>query len=281
MVYNNVYKDEFKAIHPEFSQGVFIVDDAKSSINFENKIIPVNKGDLLVFSNNSNLKISSDIKFYSFVVYKKFDGKMMDILTSCYSKNIFENKPEKMEEIRQCFLSEIEENGFLKHKSEYFDYIKIISRFKEVIEWKKNGNLDSQTSILDLYSMVFSISNKNYIKSKALEKCNETFDTAVKIKKYIDENLDKNYNVQEIARKFGLNKNNINIIFKEVNKCNVKEYILREKIKKSSDLLLNTDIHIKDIAKFIGIVNINYFYRIFKKKTGYTPAEYKRKYIVS
>lgn len=40
-------------------------------------------------------------------------------------------------------------------------------------------------------------------------------------------------------------------------------------------MLVNTDMTITSIAEAAGFTNPNYFYTIFKKETGLTPAAYR------
>jgi len=55
-----------------------------------------------------------------------------------------------------------------------------------------------------------------------------------------------------------------------------KEYILTNKMNLAKQLLYQTDLSIKEISVEIGYDDQLYFSRIFRKRTGYTPSEYKR-----
>lgn len=55
-----------------------------------------------------------------------------------------------------------------------------------------------------------------------------------------------------------------------------KEYILKLKIDYAKELLLSEKTLIKDIAIKLGYSDIYHFGKIFKKKTGYTPSQYRR-----
>lgn len=55
-----------------------------------------------------------------------------------------------------------------------------------------------------------------------------------------------------------------------------KEYILKLKIDCAKELLLSEKSLIKDIALKLGYSDIYHFGKIFKKKTGYTPSQYRR-----
>ena len=54
------------------------------------------------------------------------------------------------------------------------------------------------------------------------------------------------------------------------------DYVNGHRIDTALKLLNTTDIQIQDIAYYVGIEDVNYFTRIFKKKIGVSPTEYKK-----
>ena len=50
-----------------------------------------------------------------------------------------------------------------------------------------------------------------------------------------------------------------------------KQYLQKLKIENAQVLLSSTSLSIGEIASMVGIENINYFVRLFKKHTGSTP----------
>lgn len=60
-----------------------------------------------------------------------------------------------------------------------------------------------------------------------------------------------------------------------------KDLVQEKRIEKATELLKNTDYAIEDIIRKIGYENDSYFYKIFKKKIGLSPNEYKRNNIVN
>ena len=58
----------------------------------------------------------------------------------------------------------------------------------------------------------------------------------------------------------------------------MKEYVGRVKIEKSKEMMRgNPGATIKEIANLIGINHVSYFSSLFKKYSGMTPAEYRKK----
>ncbi|EKN65222.1 transcriptional regulator [Neobacillus bataviensis LMG 21833] len=53
------------------------------------------------------------------------------------------------------------------------------------------------------------------------------------------------------------------------------QYLTKIRMKKATELLRHTDLSIKDIAAKIGYENANYFNKVFRKITGFSPLEFR------
>ena len=54
------------------------------------------------------------------------------------------------------------------------------------------------------------------------------------------------------------------------------DYINDYRLNIATNLLETTDIQVMEIANKVGISNVSYFNRIFKKKFNLTPKEYRK-----
>jgi two-component system response regulator YesN len=56
------------------------------------------------------------------------------------------------------------------------------------------------------------------------------------------------------------------------------EYILNKKVDMAKEMLLDAPEKTMDeIAEMVGFCSASYLCKIFKKQTGFSPAEYKRR----
>lgn len=86
----------------------------------------------------------------------------------------------------------------------------------------------------------------------------------------------ENLTVNEIARKFSINRCYLSQRFKYDKKVSLHNYILMIKILRSLSLLEGEEnITVEDLAKQIGFSSPDYFTRVFKKMIGTTPGRYK------
>lgn len=68
--------------------------------------------------------------------------------------------------------------------------------------------------------------------------------------------------------------------FKKATGFSPKQYFLMLKINRARELLLRQEERIKNIAKNLGFDDPYYFSRLFRKKEGVSPAEYRRRHFV-
>ena len=55
------------------------------------------------------------------------------------------------------------------------------------------------------------------------------------------------------------------------------QYINRKKVERAQLMLFTSDCSVKEVAYKLGFSDYGYFIRLFRKMTGITPQEYRRK----
>jgi AraC-like DNA-binding protein len=94
---------------------------------------------------------------------------------------------------------------------------------------------------------------------------------------YLDVNYAEKYERSELSKKFGLNEDYMGQVFKKATGMNISNYINNNRINAAKELLSNTGAKIIDVAYHVGFDNLTHFHRQFKKQTGCTPNEYRKK----
>ncbi|PRR84661.1 helix-turn-helix domain-containing protein [Clostridium luticellarii] len=67
-------------------------------------------------------------------------------------------------------------------------------------------------------------------------------------------------------------------LFKEYIGYSPTEYIINLRIDHAKEYLRSNNLPANKIGVLVGISNTNYFYRIFKKMTGFSPDEFRKRY---
>ena len=92
---------------------------------------------------------------------------------------------------------------------------------------------------------------------------------------YISENYKKTITIDELAENVNLSKHYFMRFFKKYMGMTCIEYINDYRLNVATNLLLTTRMQITEVSESIGITNLSYFNRIFKKKYNMTPKEYR------
>lgn len=93
--------------------------------------------------------------------------------------------------------------------------------------------------------------------------------------KYI-ENYYKQGTLSDICKELKQSDYFVSKLLKKHTGFNFKELLQQRKLQQAAYLLKQTTLSIDNVMEAIGYENSSYFYRIFKKKYGQSPAEYRK-----
>ena len=93
---------------------------------------------------------------------------------------------------------------------------------------------------------------------------------------YMKEHICEDLQISDICHALHYNRSYVFKQFKKTTDCSVMAYFLKLKIEKSKELLRQTDMSISDISSYLSFDSPNYFSKVFKKITAYTPSTYRK-----
>ena len=91
----------------------------------------------------------------------------------------------------------------------------------------------------------------------------------------IDSDLTADLSLSTLAESQGVRAGYLSTIFKKETGKTVSNYIRDKRIEHAAHLLATTKLQIQTIALHCGIIDVQYFSKIFKKLMGKTPKEYR------
>lgn len=92
---------------------------------------------------------------------------------------------------------------------------------------------------------------------------------------YIDINLATDLSLKAHAERLNVNASYLSTLFKKETGKTLTDYVNRKRIDYAIILLNSTTMQVQTIAQYCGILDVNYFTKIFKKYTGKTPKQYR------
>ena len=93
---------------------------------------------------------------------------------------------------------------------------------------------------------------------------------------HIQNNLQRNITVDELAGIACFSKDHFSRVFKLITGMSPGDFIIRKRIERAQFLLLTTDLGHKEIIDQAGFKSTSYFSRIFKINTSYSPENYRK-----
>lgn len=93
----------------------------------------------------------------------------------------------------------------------------------------------------------------------------------------IDADITAELSLTSLAEMLNVNSSYLSSLFKKETGLTLTQYINKGRIEKAKHLLNTTNMQIQSIAQTCGILDVNYFTKIFKKYTGKTPNEFRNK----
>ena len=100
----------------------------------------------------------------------------------------------------------------------------------------------------------------------------------LKAQDWIEENYQKNVNLQELAARTGVSLRQFNRRFKSATGETGIKYLQLVRIEAAKMALINTDQSFEDISRNAGYENVSFFRRVFKSNTSVTPVVYRQKF---
>lgn len=97
-----------------------------------------------------------------------------------------------------------------------------------------------------------------------------------KLLHHIEQHLDHNFSLQELAKQFNLNPVYLSNVFAKEMGVSLIKYCNNRRINRAIVLLSNTNYTISEIAYQLGAGNATSFSRLFKRHHGITPVEFRR-----
>ncbi|MBN1676632.1 MAG: helix-turn-helix transcriptional regulator [Kiritimatiellae bacterium] len=103
------------------------------------------------------------------------------------------------------------------------------------------------------------------------------FQKLTKVFDYLRENYQQPIALRTAAGMAGMSVSYFAKVFKRTTGGSLLDLVLRMRVDKASQLLIQTDLPITEIAFRVGFENHSYFDRVFRRLARTTPREYRRK----
>ncbi|MBQ7714522.1 MAG: helix-turn-helix domain-containing protein [Clostridia bacterium] len=99
---------------------------------------------------------------------------------------------------------------------------------------------------------------------------------AEKALNFIEHNYMRGITARDVTAALNIDRTHFFRIFKAKTGVSPEQYILRFRIGKAKELLASTKYTVTEVASFVGVNDVYYFSKLFKRSEGITPTEYRK-----
>ncbi len=89
--------------------------------------------------------------------------------------------------------------------------------------------------------------------------------------------MDGEFSLHSLAERAGVSDSYLSARFKEETGDTLSKWIREKRIDRAKGLLLRDSLTIAQVAEQVGILDVSYFIRLFRKEIGMTPGEFRAK----
>ena len=101
----------------------------------------------------------------------------------------------------------------------------------------------------------------------------------LKVKNYIDEHYKDDLSLEQLADLVGMTPTAFSRYFKQRTAKNISEYIVDIRLGHAARLLVDTSDSVSEICWATGFNTLSNFNRLFRKRKGCSPTEFREKYL--
>ena len=136
-------------------------------------------------------------------------------------------------------------------------------------------------TVLEFFSILYelSIADRRILVSNQYD-TKDTVRTSksrriAKVCEYIDKNIEEPIRLGDVEQLVSMSESAFSHFFKKKTNCTFIDYVTNLRIARACQLLSETTYTVAEICYTCGFNNLSNFIRIFKKKKGSTPQEYR------
>ncbi len=152
----------------------------------------------------------------------------------------------------------------------------ILDSPENVFSALSNGKKLAIFAVDDHENPIFRVSGIFSQKSQEAQKNFTSEDITFHAVKYIKENYNKSIKLDYLAGICDVSKSYLCRLFKDKYGKGVTEYLIDYRIERAKKMLSGSNSSVVIIALEVGYADCGYFNRLFKKRTGVTPLEYRK-----
>lgn len=152
----------------------------------------------------------------------------------------------------------------------HYENLDIKNELCEIIELAKDSDNDRSNEIICILNRIFLKMHES-IKNKSGQS-----EIAEKMKNFLSVHVAGKFKIDELCRHVSRSESQTIRIFKNAYGITPYAYVIDKKISLAKNLLINTNLTVRQIAYKLCFADEYYFSNVFKLKTGISPTQFRK-----
>lgn len=148
-------------------------------------------------------------------------------------------------------------------------------------EYIRSEKQDTDMISMLLQQMLIYVSRGKKANDKSQYLLHRRNEEIVKLRFEIYKDVAKEWNIETIADELGISTTWLNVLYRNRYGISPKQDIQNARIEHARNMLLYENLPLRDIALLSGFQNEYYFSRVFSKRMGISPSEYRKRAYIS
>ena len=178
--------------------------------------------------------------------------------------------------VEGAMIDSIVRNSFITKENQVLEVglnEELVSLFSKALEVAEKDKTSAQQYlsgiVLHILGLVLSISQNKIFEVGDIDQKIEC------AKIIMSENIYKDIDPGELALKLNISYSWFRRVFKDYTGYAPAKYFQELKLRKAKQLLVETSLSVKEISYQLNYASAEHFFSLFKKRTGFTPLEYR------
>ena len=253
------YPRETYGFHKHLRIEINYVKRGSCILHLDNESIGFREGELMIITSNVNHLFEAGVAGVTLMqleflpdIFSQFNKMNQNGLSEDYPTNAF-------------LFSE--KNKVVK----IVNNIRITRAVQRIVNELKAKNVYYEYLVVMYYAELLILIYRYLDEANVVNCTSDYLRTAVS---FIRTNFHRNINVADVAKHTGISERYLRSLFLKNLNLGPLDFLNQVRINKAMDFLRNTNMSIKEISFQCGFQSPQYFSRVFKQQTGFTPRKF-------
>jgi len=160
------------------------------------------------------------------------------------------------------------------------DTLQFLATFRELDQHFRSAHVSSKLMMKAAFLKIMALISQELTTNEGIRKDHPHADKLLLSIRRLHEHYASKIVAADLASMFGFSPKYFGTIFKKATGLTVSEYLLNIRLDHAKRLLSTTTLSIEEIGEKVGLSDSYYFSKVFKKREGIPPGQYRKSTVI-